>query len=103
MRTSRVRMGLFAACGRHASAYLKSGAGVDHGGRLASDFFADLLVECRVIIEIKAARAFVKEHEVLLVNYLTGSKIDDGLEVNWGPLVQITQKYRHPQKRVGKH
>lgn len=62
---------------------------VYYGGRLVGDFFADLLVESRVIVEIKAVRAIVKEHEVQLVNYLTATKIDDGLVINFGPSVEI--------------
>lgn len=55
-----------------------------------------------MIVEIKAVRAIVKEHEVQLVNCLTATKTDDGLVINLGPSVEIRSKYRIYQKRIGK-
>lgn len=76
---------------------------VYYGGRLVGDFFADLLVESRVIVEIQAARAIVKEHVVQLVDYLTATQFDDSLPIAFGPSVEIKRKYRIYQKRIGKH
>jgi GxxExxY protein len=48
-------------------------------------FFADIIVEDTVIIELKAVVELAKIHEVQLVNYLvaTGKRI--GLPINFGP------------------
>src|SRR5574337_2180626 len=62
--------------------------------RVVGDFFADLLVENRVLIELKAVLNLTKEHEVQLVNYLTATGIDDGLLINFGPSVEIKRKFR---------
>src|SRR5687767_6901878 len=67
---------------------------VQYRGRLVGDFFADLLVESRVIIELKSIQHLGKEHEVQLVNYLTATGIDDGLLINFGPSVEVKRKYR---------
>ncbi|MGC8947361.1 MAG: GxxExxY protein [Anaerolineae bacterium] len=63
-------------------------------GRPVGDYFADLLVEGRVIVEIKAVRELAKEHEVQLVHYLTATGIEDGLLINFGPSVEIKRKFR---------
>ena len=45
-------------------------------------------------VEIKAAQAIAKEHEVQLVNYLTATRINIGLLLNFGPSVQVKRKFR---------
>lgn len=63
-------------------------------GHPVGEYFADLLVEGRVIVEIKAVRELTKEHEVQLVHYLTATGIEDGLLINFGPSVQVKRKFR---------
>lgn len=63
-------------------------------GRVVGEYFADLLVEERVIVEIKAIRGLTKEHEVQLVHYLTATGIEDGLLINFGPSVEVKRKFR---------
>jgi GxxExxY protein len=47
-------------------------------------FQADLIIEDKVIVELKAASALTDEHCVQLVNYLSSTKIEDGLLLNFG-------------------
>ena len=54
-------------------------------GEKVGDFFADILVEGKVIIELKAAKAMVPEHQAQIINYLKATGIDVGLLVNFGP------------------
>jgi GxxExxY protein len=58
------------------------------------EYYADLWVEERVVVELKAAQALAREPEVQLVNYLTATKIDLGLLLNFGPSVQVKRKFR---------
>ena len=67
---------------------------VHYRERLVGEFFADLMVENRLIIELKAVRSLAKEHEVQLVHYLTATGIDDGLLINFGPSVEVKRKFR---------
>jgi len=67
---------------------------VRYRDRIVGDFHADLIVEERVIVEVKAIRALAREHEVQLVNYLTATGIDDGLLINFGPSVTVKRKFR---------
>ena len=67
---------------------------VYHGGEVVGEFYADLWVEDRVIVELKAVRSLDKAHEVQLVNYLTATGIDTGLLLNFGPSVEVKRKFR---------
>ncbi|HLA83590.1 MAG TPA: GxxExxY protein [Thermoguttaceae bacterium] len=67
---------------------------VMYRGQIVGDYFADLLVENQLIIELKAVQKLVKEHEVQLVNYLTATGMDNGLLINFGPSVEVKRKYR---------
>ena len=67
---------------------------VYYDGHVVGDYYVDLLVQGKVIVELKAVQALDKAHEVQLVNYLTATGIDIGLLLNFGPRVQIKRKYR---------
>lgn len=58
------------------------------------EYFADLFVDGRIIIEIKSVQSLAKEHEVQLVNYLTATGIDVGLLINFGKSVKVNRKFR---------
>jgi GxxExxY protein len=59
------------------------------------DFIADIIVENEVILELKSVHQIVKAHEVQLVNYLTATKKDVGLIINFGEQkVEIKRKVR---------
>jgi len=67
---------------------------VYYEGQVVGSYYADLWVEDRVIIELKAVRSLSKAHEVQLVNYLTATGIDTGLLLNFGSSVQVKRKFR---------
>ena len=48
------------------------------------DYFADIIVEDKVIIELKAHENLRPEHEAQLVNYLRATDIEVGLLLNFG-------------------
>ncbi len=51
---------------------------------IAGDYFADLLVENSIIIELKAAENICEEHIAQLTNYLKATDIELGLLFNFG-------------------
>jgi GxxExxY protein len=51
---------------------------------VVGQFFVDILVEERLILELKAINGLANAHEVQLVNYLTATGIEVGLLVNFG-------------------
>ena len=56
----------------------------DEDGTLVGDYYADLLVDNRLIVELKAGRAFVDEHTAQTLGYLRASRIEHGLLMNFG-------------------
>jgi GxxExxY protein len=67
---------------------------VSYDGQIVGEYYADLWVDERVVIELKAAQTLIKQHEVQLVNYLAATGIDCGLLLNFGPSVQVKRKFR---------
>jgi GxxExxY protein len=53
-------------------------------GEMIGDFLADIIVEDCLILELKAVSSLNSAHEVQLVNYLTATKIETGLLLNFG-------------------
>jgi GxxExxY protein len=47
-------------------------------------FYADLVVETRVIVEVKAVRCLAREHQTQLLHYLRGTAMEVGLLLNFG-------------------
>ena len=56
------------------------------------DYYADLLVDDLVIVELKASINFCEEHEAQLINYLKATKIEVGLLVNFGKKAEFKRK-----------
>ena len=67
---------------------------VRYAGQVVGDYYADLWVEGRVILELKAVQEISPVHEVQLVNYLKATGVDIGLLRNFGSSVQIRRKHR---------
>jgi GxxExxY protein len=65
----------------------------DEDGTILGEYFADLLVEDQLIVEIKACRSLVDEHVAQLIGYLRSSRREHGLLINFGaPILQV-RKY----------
>ena len=58
--------------------------GVCFRGRQVGEFFADLLVEDKVIVELKCAASILPIHEAQVINYLKATGINVGLILNFG-------------------
>ena len=73
---------------------------VVYKNKIIGDYFADIIVEDKVIIELKAIEYVLPEHEVQLVNYLKATNIEVGLLLNFGPKPQykrrvLTEEYKN--------
>ena len=56
----------------------------DEDGTLIGDYFADLLVEGVLIVELKTAKTLAPEHEAQLLGYLKSSRLEHGMLINFG-------------------
>ncbi|MBT1071297.1 GxxExxY protein [Pelotalea chapellei] len=62
---------------------------VHYEGIVVGEYFADIVVNNSVIIELKAAEAVRKEHAAQLTNYLKATGIEVGLLFNFGPSAEF--------------
>lgn len=65
---------------------------VNYEGKLIGEYFADIVVEKKVIVELKAAENLCEEHENQLVNYLKATDIEVGLLLNFGKTPKFKRK-----------
>ncbi|MEJ2195342.1 MAG: GxxExxY protein [Ignavibacteriaceae bacterium] len=56
------------------------------------EYYADILVENKIILELKAAEAICEEHEFQLINYLKATNLEVGLLLNFGKKPGIKRK-----------
>ena len=68
---------------------------VYYEGEIVGNYYADIIVEESVILELKAVENMVKIFEVQLVNYLNGININIGLLINFGKSVEVKRKYKN--------
>ena len=56
------------------------------------EYFADILVNNQVVVEVKAAKTLSAENEAQLLNYLKATDLEVGLLLNFGPKPEIKRK-----------
>lgn len=56
------------------------------------DYFADIVINDSIIIELKAAKKLAEEHELQLINYLKATDIEVGLLFNFGKKPEFKRK-----------
>ncbi|MBP6671829.1 MAG: GxxExxY protein [Bacteroidetes bacterium] len=65
---------------------------VYYDGAVVGDYYADLLIENRVIVEMKCVDHLCEEHEAQLLNYLRATTIEVGILLNFGKKPEIKRK-----------
>ena len=58
---------------------------VYYPGVLVGEYYADIVVDGKVIVELKAASKILPQHEAQLLNYLRATQFEVGLLLNFGP------------------
>ena len=61
-------------------------------GQLVGEYFADIVVNDVILLELKAAKQIVDEHEAQLLNYLKATDLEVGYILNFGPTVSFKRK-----------
>ena len=65
---------------------------VYYHGNIVGEYYADLIIEDAIAVELKAIETLVEENEHQLVNYLKATKIEVGLLLNFGKKPQLKRK-----------
>jgi len=65
----------------------------DEDGTVLGDYYADLLVEENLIVELKACRMLSDEHTAQALGYLRASSLHDALLINFGSLKLQIKKF----------
>ncbi len=71
---------------------------LDEDDTVLGDYFADLLVENELVVELKACRALADEHVAQLLGYLRGCRVEHGLLINFGAPKLEVRKYALSQR-----
>ncbi len=61
-------------------------------GKIVGSYYADVVVDDKVIVEIKAIDKLHKEHSAQLINYLKSTRMEVGLLMNFGPEPEFIRK-----------
>jgi GxxExxY protein len=65
----------------------------DEDGTALGQYFADLFIEERLIVELKACRVTTDDHVAQVIGYLRSSRIETGLLINFGAPKLFVKKY----------
>ena len=65
----------------------------DEDGTQIGDYYADLLVEDSIVIELKACKTIADEHKAQIIGYLRSANIVHGLLINFGSYTFQIQKF----------
>ena len=79
---------------------------IRYEGVVVGEYYAELIVDSLVLLELKAAEKIAPEHEAQILNYLKATNIEVGLILNFGPKPEIKRKVfdnsRKPQSNQSK-
>ncbi len=60
--------------------------------KIVGEYFADVVVNDSVIVELKAAECLIEAHEMQLINYLKATKLEVGVLLNFGKEPEFKRK-----------
>ena len=76
---------------------------VFYKGLKVGEYYADLIIENKVILELKAAEYVVEEFEIQLINYLRGTDCEVGLLLNFGKKPEFKRKIFENNRKIRKN
>jgi GxxExxY protein len=65
---------------------------VTYRGKVVGEYCADVIVEDKIVVEVKAVSRLDPVHEVQLVNYLKATGLSVGLLINFGRSVEVKRR-----------
>ena len=76
---------------------------VYYKGNVVGDYYADLIVENTIILELKAVEYIVEQFENQLLNYLRGTDCEVGLLLNFGKKPEFRRKIFENKRKTNKN
>jgi GxxExxY protein len=93
MRIELIKMGMFVEQQKNIKVYYES--------EMVGDYFADLIINNLVIVELKTAENICEEHEAQLLNYLKATDKEVGLLLNFGKIPEVKRKiFMNKNKKI---
>lgn len=75
-----------------------------YGNEKVGEYYADIIVNNLVIIELKASSTLLEEHEWQLINYLKATEIEVGLLMNFGKVAEYKRKvFTNEYKKISSY
>ncbi len=65
---------------------------VYYESKIVGEYYADIIVNNLILIELKASACLLEEHECQLINYLKATEIELGLLLNFGKEAEYKRK-----------
>lgn len=65
---------------------------VYYHGQSVGEFYADMLINDLILLELKSVESIIDEHEAQLLNYLKATKIEVGYVLNFGKSATFKRK-----------
>lgn len=65
---------------------------VYYEGKVVGDYVSDIIIEDKVIVEVKAIKKLDKVHEAQLINYLKATNKEVGLLINFGKEIEFKRR-----------
>ena len=84
--------GIYASLRQACRVFWRRRIKVFYEDEIVGEYFADILVDDKVIVEIKAVKNLAIEHEAQLLNYLKATDKEVGLLLNFGPKPKIKRR-----------
>lgn len=72
---------------------------VFYNGSIVGEYYADIVVDNLVIVELKSSDTLREEHEAQLTNYLKATEIEVGLLLNFGKKAEFRRKIFSNEKK----
>lgn len=72
---------------------------VIYKGKSVGEFIADMIVEQKVLVEVKSVKMLTKDFDSKLIHYLKATGIEVGLLINFGESVQVHRKIYTPKQK----
>lgn len=69
-------------------------------GQLVGEFFADMIINDLILLELKVAEAIIEEFEAQLLNYLKSTEIEVGYVMNFGKSASFKRKVFDNERKV---